>query len=220
MTEQPRLLDPAAPDLDTLSAQLAALIAALPGVDAQVEALNRVRRALHAVSPLRAHPVDFVEWIPAAQAQANSYNPNTVAPPEMRLLRDSIRQDGYTMPVVTWPLGPEVREVVDGFHRSRVAREDPQVRRSTHGYLPVTSARGERQDLTARMAATVRHNEARGVHGVQATQGMVAQMLERGVAPEEVARAFGMDADELLRYRQRGGLLETYGQGAYSEAWE
>lgn len=208
------------PEIVGLAEGLARAVADLPDLATRVEALNLARRALHAVSPFQDQPVDLVEWVPAGQVQANGYNPNTVAPPEMRLLRDSIREDGYTMPVVTWPVEGETREVVDGFHRTRVGREDARVRRATHGYLPVTTVRGERRDLAARMAATVRHNEARGVHGVQATQDMVAALLAQGVAPEQVARAFGMDADELLRYRQRGGLLDRYRDGEYSEAWE
>lgn len=217
---QPCLIDPAAPDIAALAAQLAEAIAALPSTDAQVQALNTARRALHAVSPLRHHPVDFVEWVPATDVQANAYNPNTVAPPEMRALTRSIERSGYTMPVATWP-GEEGqrREIIDGFHRTRVVLERPKVRASTHGYLPVTTARGDRQDVASRIEATVLHNEARGSHSVQGTQDLVEALLAQGVALDDVGRALGMDADELLRYRQRGGLLDGVGE-TYSEAWE
>lgn len=216
---QPRLLDPAAPDVATLAEQLAQAIAALPDLPAQVEALNRARRALHAVSPLRHHPVDLVEWVPAAEVHANSYNPNSVAPPEMRALERSIARDGYTMPVYTWP-GEGQREVIDGAHRTRVALERPRVRRATHGYLPVTTSREDRRDLASRIEATVLHNEARGAHSVDGTQALVEQLLAQGVPAEEVARSLNMDADELLRYRVRGGLLDRFRDGEYSEAWK
>ena len=108
---QSKLLDPGAPSIQDLAAQLAAAIAALPGVDAQVQALNDVRRALHEGSPLRHHPVDFVEWVPAADVRANSYNPNSVPPPEVRALTRSIERSGLTMPVATWPSAGEGRRV-------------------------------------------------------------------------------------------------------------
>jgi ParB-like chromosome segregation protein Spo0J len=50
--------------------------------------------------------------------RANSYNPNSVAEPEMKLLETSIWEDGYTMPVVAYYLPAEdIYEIVDGYHR-------------------------------------------------------------------------------------------------------
>lgn len=216
---QPKLLDPDAPDIQALARQLAQAIAQLPSTEAQIQALNDARRALHEVSPLAHHPVDFVEWVPASTVSTNSYNPNSVAPPEMRALERSIDRDGYTMPVYTWP-GEGGREVVDGAHRTRIALERPKVRKATLGYLPVTTSRPERRDLASRIEATVLHNEARGEHSIDGTQGLVEELLRGGMAAEEVARSLNMDADELLRYRQRGGLLHDLGPTEYSEAWE
>src|SRR5215467_983044 len=109
---------------------LAALVTAIGELTAPAEriaALNEIRRALHELSPLKHHPVDFIEWVPVDAVHANDYNPNQVAPPEMELLRLSIDHDGYTQPVVTYANGDGVREVVDGFHRNRVAREYPEI---------------------------------------------------------------------------------------------
>lgn len=44
-------------------------------------------------------PVYNVKRIPLEKIQANAYNPNAVAPPEMKLLELSIWEDGFTMPV-------------------------------------------------------------------------------------------------------------------------
>ena len=47
-------------------------------------------------------PVYHVIAVPVEKVVPNSYNPNTVAPPEMKLLYDSIKEDGYTMPIVCY----------------------------------------------------------------------------------------------------------------------
>ena len=43
-------------------------------------------------------PVYHVHRVPVEKVRANSYNPNHVAAPEMKLLELSIWEDGYTMP--------------------------------------------------------------------------------------------------------------------------
>ena len=193
-------------------------LAALP-LAQQVEALNRLRAMLHEAGPFADEPVDCVTWAAADDVQPNAYNPNSVAPPEMRLLRHSIRTDGYTQPVVAWPSnGAWV--VVDGEHRTRVGREDRMVRERTRGYLPVVAVNHGRTAVSDRMAATIRHNRARGVHGVMPMAEIVAAMLRDGLADEEIGRALGMDADELLRFKQQVALPELFRGYEYSAAWE
>jgi ParB-like chromosome segregation protein Spo0J len=196
---------------------LAERLAALP-LAQQVEALNRMRTMLHEAGPFAAEPVDCVLWAPAEDVRPNDYNPNAVAPPEMRLLRHSIRADGYTQPVVAWRDG-DALGVVDGEHRSRVGREDAAVRRRVHGYLPVAVVNHGRTAARDRMAATIRHNRARGVHGVMPMADIVAAMLREGWADDEIARELGMDADEVLRFKQQVALPELFRQGEYSAAW-
>ena len=63
-------------------------------------------------------PVYTVIAVPLDKIRANSYNPNAVAPPEMKLLELSIWEDGYTMPIVCYYLpDDDVYEIVDGYHR-------------------------------------------------------------------------------------------------------
>lgn len=47
-------------------------------------------------------PVYNVQRVPVEKIRANAYNPNHVAPPEMKLLYKSILEDGYTMPIVCY----------------------------------------------------------------------------------------------------------------------
>jgi ParB-like chromosome segregation protein Spo0J len=198
---------------------LCANIASLPEADA-IEAMNAVKRALHEISPFRDEPVDCVLWVPAEQVEANDYNPNRVAPPEMRLLIRSIEADGYTQPIVVWPEQPGVYEVVDGFHRHRVGKEHKAVRQRVHNYLPVTIIRSDREGYADRVAATIRHNRARGKHQVQAMSEIVRDLARRNHSDEWIARELGMDADEVLRLKQISGLAELFADREFSEAWE
>ena len=116
---------------------------------------------MHEISPFSEEPVDCVLWVPSVSVVANDYNPNSVAPPEMQLLEHSITEDGYTQPIVAWE-NSGFYEVVDGFHRHRVGRESMIVMGRIHGYLPVTIVNDNRLDRGDRMAATIRHNRARG----------------------------------------------------------
>ena len=187
--------------------------------DARIVALNEVRRALHVVSPLAAHPVDLVLWVPAETVDANDYNPNVVAPPEMKLLEHSIREDGYTQPVVTW-LENDRHETIDGFHRGRIGRESMEVRMATRGYLPVTIANADRSERSDRIAATIRHNRARGKHQVQAMSEIVLELARRNWSDAKIGRELGMDPDEVLRLKQISGLAEMFLDREFSEAWE
>lgn len=188
-------------------------------LDAQVTRLNELRGILAEFSPFQGEPVDRVEWVPQAQVQANAYNPNQVAPPEMELLRLSILADGFTQPIVS-NLEDGHREVVDGFHRSRVGREFPDVAERVKGYLPLVQIRSDRGDRPDRMASTIRHNRARGKHQVIKMSEIVLELKRRNWSDSKVAKELGMDADEVLRLTQITGLAEAFKDGEFSEAWE
>ncbi|MFA5635135.1 MAG: ParB/RepB/Spo0J family partition protein [Anaerovoracaceae bacterium] len=198
--------------------ELASQIADLP-LDERVDVLNASRAALHEASPFNDEPVDCVLWVRADGVAANDYNPNAVAPPEMRLLEHSIAEDGYTQPIVTWLREDGTREVVDGFHRHRVGRESLSVHERIHGYLPVTSINTDRADLGDRMAATIRHNRARGKHRVDGMSEIVLELVKRKWSDQRIARELGMEPDEVLRLKQVGGLAEIFADEEFSEAW-
>ena len=175
--------------------------------------------ALHQVSPFKAEPVDCVLWVPSDQVLANEYNPNSVSPPKMRLLQRSIEADGYTQPIVVYDEGDH-KTVVDGFHRSRVGKEAPRVRERIRGYLPVAVVNQNRTDLRDRMAATIRHNRARGVHGVTPMVDVVAELIRQGWSDSDICKELGMDPDEVLRFKQNAGLPELFKDHEYSRSWE
>lgn len=188
--------------------------------DKRLDALNRVRRLLAEESPVRTEPVDCVQWIPADQVTANDYNPNRVAPPEMRLLEHSIREDGYTQPIVAFRRSDGRCEVVDGFHRYRIGKESGGIRERVLGRLPVSIINPDRAGSKNRIAATIRHNRARGVHGIEPMAKIVARLYLNGWSNMRISRELGMERDEVLRLKQFTGLGTLFEHRRYSKAWK
>lgn len=193
-------------------------IATLPESE-RIDVINGAKMALHQVSPFINEPVDCVIWVPAQSVKANDYNPNKVAHVEMELLELSIKQDGYTQPIVTGIVDGE-RETVDGYHRGIVGKTSKPVKRRTMGYLPVTTINVERLSKEDRMASTIRHNRARGKHQVDAMSGIVMELAKRNWDNERIAKELGMEADEVLRLKQITGLAEMFADREFSQAWE
>lgn len=189
-------------------------------LDVKVDLINKLRLAIHEASPFNSEPVDLVTWVKNPLVHQNDYNPNSVAPPEMELLRLSIASDGYTQPIVSMPDGNGYFEVIDGFHRHRVGKECPDIQLRVHGYLPLVQIRESQQDKTDRMAATIRHNRARGVHKVESMAEIVVELKRRFWSDEKIAIELGMDSDEVLRLTQVTGLASLFQDKEFTEAWE
>lgn len=189
-------------------------------LDKKVDRINEIREALHKISPFSTEPVDFVKWVKNPLVHSNDYNPNSVAPPEMELLRLSISSDGYTQPIVSMP-DPDGRyEVIDGFHRHRVGKECEDIQQKVHGYLPIVQIRETQEGRNDRMASTIRHNRARGKHKVEAMSDIVVELKRRFWSDERIAKELGMDADEVLRLQQITGLSGLFANREFSEAWD
>lgn len=187
---------------------------------AQISELNKVKLRLHDISPFKAEPVDCVIWLDQSLVTANDYNPNSVAPPEMKLLQTSIEEDGYTQPIVAWNKGSDTYEVVDGFHRNRVGKENKVIKKRVHGCLPVTVINTEKTDRSDRMASTIRHNRARGKHSVDSMSEIVVELKKRNWSDSKIAKNLGMDEDEILRLTQISGLTEMFTDVDFSRAWD
>jgi ParB-like chromosome segregation protein Spo0J len=187
--------------------------------DARMDAVNQIRTALREHSPMKDEPVDCVQWVPAEQVAGNEYNPNVVAPPEMKLLALSIKSDGFTQPIVAWPVEGGY-EVIDGFHRHRVGKEDKAVRKRLRGRLPIAVINSDRAGREDRQASTIRHNRARGQHTVEGMSEIVVELARRGKTDQWIGQELGLDPDEVRRLRQITGLAEMFAEQEFSEAWE
>ena len=162
-------------------------------------------------------PAYRVISVPVDKIKTNTYNPNKVAPPEMKLLYESIREDGYTMPIVCYYIKDEdVYVIVDGFHRYRIMLDHPDIYEREGGMLPVAVID---KPLDQRMASTVRHNRARGTHNVELMSSIVKELHELGRSDAWIAKHLGMDKDEILRLKQITGLAALFKDVKFGKAW-
>lgn len=163
-------------------------------------------------------PVYNIIAVPVEKIKPNTYNPNTVAPPEMKLLYDSIKTDGYTMPIVCYyAKANDVYIIVDGFHRYRVMLEYPDIYEREGGMLPVSVIN---KSLDQRMASTIRHNRARGSHDVDLMSNIVKELHELGRSDAWISKHLGMDRDEILRLKQITGLAALFKDLKFGKAWQ
>lgn len=163
---------------------------------------------------IKNHPVNNVIWVETDLVVANDYNPNTVAPPEMKLLELSIKNDGYTQPIVTWVNDDGKYEVVDGFHRHLVGKKMGL----TH--LPIVVINSDRNNKGDRMSSTIRHNRARGKHKISEMSEIVQELSRRNWSDKKIGKELGMDEDEVLRLKQISGLADLFGDEEFSMSWE
>ena len=163
-------------------------------------------------------PVYEIKAVPIEKIQANAYNPNHVAPPEMKLLYESIKNDGYTMPIVCYYLEDEDKyEIVDGYHRYTVMLTHKDIYEREQGLLPVSVIN---KDVSDRMASTIRHNRARGEHSIELMTNIVAELSKSGKSDAWILKNIGMDAEELLRLKQLSGLQELFKDKDFSKSWK
>jgi ParB-like chromosome segregation protein Spo0J len=185
----------------------------------KIETINKIKVLLNEVSPMKDHPIDLVLWVPIDSVKKNEYNPNSVAPTELKLLETSISEDGYTQPIVTW-IAESGREIIDGFHRSKIARESSKVAAQIMGYVPVTTVRDRQVNKSNRMASTIRHNRARGSHSVDAMSEIVLELKARNWKTARICKELGMEEDEVLRLCQISGLSGLFSDVEFTKAWE
>lgn len=163
-------------------------------------------------------PVYKIISVPVEKIEPNTYNPNSVAPPEMKLLYDSIKADGYTMPIVCYYVEQNDNYViVDGFHRYRIMLDHPDIYEREEGRLPVSVID---KPLDHRMASTIRHNRARGSHDVDLMSNIVKELQELGRSDAWISKHLGMDRDEILRLKQITGLVSLFQDVQFGAAWK
>lgn len=159
-------------------------------------------------------PVYNVKPVSIEKITANSYNPNSVAPPEMKLLYQSIKEDGYTMPIVCYYNNEDdTYEIVDGFHRYSIMKNHHDIFERENGMMPVVVIE---KDLSNRMASTIRHNRARGTHSIDLMTNIVSELTKSGMGDNWIMKNLGMDIDELLRLKQISGLMELFSDKDFS----
>ena len=196
---------------DTIRGQLDEL-----STQEKIEYIEALKDDLHTMSPIQ-QPVDRVMWVDIDKVQANDYNPNSVAGAEMKLLYTSIKHDGYTQPIVTiYDEELDKYVIVDGFHRYFTCKSNKDILDRNHGRLPIVVIQ---KDINERMAATVRHNRARGSHSVDGMASMVFAMLEQGWKDSDICNHLGMEPEELLRLKHITGFSKLFENTEYKKEW-
>jgi len=163
-------------------------------------------------------PISNVRWVPIEKVTPNNYNPNSVAPVEMKLLKLSIAEDGYTQPVVTiYDPDLDVFVIVDGFHRYFTMKSNKDIYDKYNGMLPIVVIS---KSINNRMASTVRHNRARGKHSVDGMSNMVFQMLDEGWDDSTICNQLGMEPEEIIKLKHITGFSKLFENSEYSKAWK
>jgi len=180
--------------------------------------LNELKEFLYREISEIKQPIDFVRWIPIDKVQPNDYNPNSVAKVEMGLLYKSIKHDGYTQPIVTiYDETIDKYVIVDGFHRYFTAKSNSDILERNKGYLPCVVIE---KDINERMAATIRHNRARGSHSVTGMGSIVFEMLQNGWSDEEICNHLGMEPEEILKLKHITGFSKLFKDVEYNKSWQ
>lgn len=194
-------------------------------IKSKIARLPMVEQVLAPVGQ-QLQPVALLQWLPHEDLQANDYNPNNVAIDELELLKRSLLEEGWTQPIVAYPIqkarkGKPQLEIIDGFHRWSLTVNDPQVYALTDGLVPVSIVEGKSK--TERMLATIRHNRARGTHGIVHMANIVKHLVEiDGLTREDLILRLGMDGEEVDRLLIHSGMpKKVFGENSdFSSAWK
>jgi len=183
----------------------------------KIEFIEQLRAYIHELHPIK-QPVDFVQWIPIEKVCPNDYNPNSVARIEMGLLYKSIKHDGYTQPIVTiYDKENDKYIIVDGFHRYFTCKNNKDIYEANMGRLPCVVID---KDLNERMAATVRHNRARGKHSTVGMSNIVFEMLRNGWNDADICNNLGMEAEELVKIKHITGFSKLFENREFNNEWK
>lgn len=182
----------------------------------KIEHINMINQKIGEQLPFE-EPIKYIKWVKSENIKSNKYNPNKIATPEMSLLCDSIRIDGYTQPIITYKTKDNKYEIIDGYHRSQAAKKDNTIRKRLKGYLPITIID---KPLEERMASTIRHNRARGTHQIRSMSDIVVELSKNGWDDNKISKSLGMQKDEVLRLKQISGLKEAFSNHEFSKSWK
>lgn len=164
---------------------------------------------------MKKQPLDKITWLDRDLLKPNNYNPNKVAPPELKLLKISILEDGWTQPIV---INADYT-IVDGFHRWTVSGHK-EINELTDGKVPVVILNDT--DENQKKMATIRHNRARGTHGVLEMSKIVTDMVNDGLTGEEIMGRLQMEKEEIIRLLFKAGIpkSQVFENKDFSQAWQ
>lgn len=169
--------------------------------------------------PSKVQPINAVQWVDVNQLEANDWNPNHVMGPEMKLLALSLLQQGWIQPILVWPK-PDGKGfvIIDGFHRTTVARNNKAVYAMTGGKVPVVIME---MSVAERMLLTIRINRAKGNHAAFKMHEIVSAVVnDHGLSIAHVCESIGADKDEVNTLLAKDVFAKKeVDKFNYSKAW-
>lgn len=166
------------------------------------------------ITHLTDEPISNIEWRLATELNANDYNPNVVFTPEMRLLEKNILMTGWVQAILVTKDGT----IIDGFHRTMLARDSKALQAKYAGHVPCAVVDISRPEA---MMLTIRINRAKGTHVAVRMSEIVRELIDvHHVSPEQVATEIGATPDEIDLLRQDGVFkMKNIAGYVYSKAW-
>ena len=161
-------------------------------------------------------PINKIEWVDVNKLHSNDYNPNVVLNKEMRLLKLSILKQGWIQPILV----TQNYEIIDGFHRSTLAKGSKEIRQMTGGKVPCVVLNLSEPE---RMLLTIRINRAKGNHVAFKMQDIIKTLInDYNIPKEEIARQIGADITEIdvLYLDDVFRKYELKEESLYNQAWE
>jgi hypothetical protein len=193
----------------------------------KIQILNKIKVLLSFFDPNKKSPVSCIQWIPIEYIHANSYNPNTVAPPEMELLYISVKEDGYTQPIVCFKIKENNYEIVDGYHRYLTMLHHKDIYNREHGCMPVSfinendenNENSEDKSIEERKASTIRHNRAKGSHSINKMSNLILSLSSKW-NDYKISKKLGMEIDEIIKMKQLSSLESAFKNHVFSKSWD
>jgi len=163
-----------------------------------------------------------IQYVPVTDIKPNSYNPNRQDPHAFELLLKSIREDGFTQPIVVVKVTDATKAdpafkaaqvgdtvVVDGEHRWRAAQ-----------HLGMKEVPVVYTDMTPEQMriATLRHNRARGDEDLELTAQVLKDLRELG-ALDWAQDSLMMDDVEMQKLLDDIPAPEALAGEEFGEAW-
>ena len=77
------------------------------------------------------------------------------------------------------------------------------------------------KDEAQQQMATIRHNRARGTHGVLEMSNIIVELVEKGLEGKEIMKRLQMEKEEVVRLLYRAGIPKdkVFKDLEFSNSW-
>lgn len=168
---------------------------------ARIKGKAQVEKKANALRELK------VVYVKPEEISPNDYNPNRQDPRDFELLLKSMREDGFTQPII---VQRSTNQIVDGEHRWKAAKE-----------LGLTQIPIVYVDMTPEQMkiATLRHNRARGEEDIELTANVLRDLQELG-AIDWAQDSLNLDDAEINKLIEDIPAPDGLMNDEFTQSWE